>query len=215
MPCLGVPLLDSDTDDATLGAFLSGRYPAVLDFELEAVAAGLNDGVLIDLDSFVGDLADQGFVVSGSGEPLNRAALDAGLTRIAAASDATNLVPRLLLALGKERVDRARVYRADPTWGDASLDSLQFLLLTLGFPAVERVNPDAADRAPRVALAGLVPTGRRTRASVRDVTDGPSVAQGVEGGAAVDWIALIADKGLNVVFPNMLDSQFFALCSQV
>lgn len=204
LPCLGVPVISSDSDDAVIGAFLGGKYPGVLDFELEAVAAGLTSGVLVDLNSLIADLASQGFVASASGEPLNRAALDAGISQVAAVSDETSAVPRLLLALGKERAVRGRVYVPDPTWGDASLDSLQFLLLTLGLPGVEQVNAGDVGRGREIASAGFTLADSLIGSRVAFVP--PFVAAEDTG---VNWLSGL----LNVAFPGALEAQKFAVCS--
>ena len=154
LPCLGVPILAAASDDATLQRFLDGYEPGLLDAQLDDLAAGLADGVLVDLDSFVADLAALGVTDRASGEPLSRAALDAGIQRLIAAADETSTLPRLLLALSRQREQHGEAATVDPLWGDARLDPVGFLLFGLGLLAAGNQPAGAVGAQPAIASIG-------------------------------------------------------------
>lgn len=153
LPCLGVPILPSTVDGATLRAFLTGSDPGALDVQVDELAAGFAESPLVDLDTFVADLAAQGFTDRATGQPLTRKTLDAGIGRLAAQRDVGGTVPRLLLALGAERARSEAAVVPDPFWGDATLDGVGLLLFGYGLLAAGR--PQALGSPGRSAIAAV------------------------------------------------------------
>jgi hypothetical protein len=132
--CLGLPVLTSADDDATIQAFLAGPWPGALDFELEGVATSLSSGAAYDLDGLLAHLATIGVVSKADGQPISRATWDAAIDAAATDSGPRRIIPGLLKAIEAERGERAVVSAA------GQLDALQLLFVNLGLEAASRAR---------------------------------------------------------------------------
>lgn len=149
--CMGIAVVPTTADDATIQAVASGAPPAVLGIELDAVAAGLESGILINIDSIVDDLREKGATSNADGQPLTRSAFDNGIQTTASSDRPVRIIPRLLQAISQERAQQVALDPVDSVWGDPSFDPFQMLLIYLGLEEASR----RTQSAPPGAIAAL------------------------------------------------------------
>jgi hypothetical protein len=148
---MGIAVVPTTADDATIQAVASGAPPAVLELDLDAVAAGLESGILINIDSIVDDLREKGATSNADGQPLTRSAFDNGIQTTASSDGPVRIIPRLLQAISQERAQRMALDPVDSVWGDPSFDAFQMLLIYLGLEEASR----RTQSAPPGAIAAL------------------------------------------------------------
>lgn len=147
------------SDGAAFDAAVASGDPFLLDFEADAIARSLNEGLLVSVSSFLSSLADKG-VTDANGAALDEAALDAKLKPLLDLDsyDATQLLPALVLWLGKERAEQESLSDPDPVWGDGMLDPLQFNLLLMGINLASQETGTDALQPATLHSASLHPT---------------------------------------------------------
>jgi len=148
----GIPTVGS-TNDAAFDAAVSSQQPFMIDFQAQAIANKLSQGVYVSLDSFIAEMAAKG-VTDLAGQPLTRAYLTSQLAPLVTQDpyQPGELLPALVLALGLERETRFPVSNPDPVWGDGLLDPIQFNLLLYSFM-------EASLPHPRDLITGQRPSG--------------------------------------------------------
>jgi hypothetical protein len=127
---LGIDVLNAERDSAEVSRRLRTGVPFALDFQPGLLDEGLRAGTLAGLDGYLASLTDKGFR-SKAGGPLTRAYLAEHLGYLTNKTGLTDgeLMPALVLALGRERARRSATGVTDAVWGDGALDALQLSLL--------------------------------------------------------------------------------------
>ena len=159
LACLGARVLPDAVDAAAIGATLDGTAPVVYASVASAFTAD-TDGLLLDIDSLVADLSDQG-LEDRDGAPITRATFDATINALAAEGD-DGAAARLLVELGRAHATTT----ADPLWGEAVFDARQLLILGLALAAASDGSVAAGSlrqggmfAAPIFTAAGGTPLG--------------------------------------------------------
>ncbi len=137
----GIPTVGS-TNDSAFQAVVASQQPFMMDFQVQAIATKLGQGVYLSLDSFIAEMAARG-VVDRTGQPLTRAYLTSGLAPLVTQDSyqPREVLPALVLALGRERARRIPVSNPDAVWGDGLLDPIQFNLLLYSFMEASVPHP--------------------------------------------------------------------------
>ncbi|RMD82830.1 MAG: hypothetical protein D6815_08205 [Candidatus Dadabacteria bacterium] len=119
----------ASSDGATFEGQLTAGKPPLLDFQAAAIGRAMAMQTLMPVDSFLAGVSAAGAAHASNGAPLTAASLGAALLPIALAQSysADQVLPALVIALGRERA--ARAGGSDPVWGDGMLDPLQVALL--------------------------------------------------------------------------------------
>jgi hypothetical protein len=169
MASFGVPTLDNA--DTKSGGVADQRLEKGLPLLTSTLVAGMADayadGSLVSVDDFVAGLIEQGAVLrfpySMTGEPLSKEMLGVTLTPYAMADvdqyEPGQVLPALVVALGKERAERRGIEAPDPVWADGNLDPLQFVLMlyTIMAPAPsDAAGSQGSLRTIRVPVQGLL-----------------------------------------------------------
>ena len=159
-----LPVLEPGTQRTRIEQSLDAGDPVVPTTTIDAVSDALSRGHLVRLESFFIAARAKGAVDAATQTGLDAWQLGThlALLRERDVVGRDELVPALIGALGRERVRRAGLAGGDPAWGDASLDPLQFLLLTYALhwasvPPLARTlgAPSARESiAPRLQLVG-------------------------------------------------------------
>jgi hypothetical protein len=129
---LGFIVRTLDTEFDQVVADRAARRPFVLTEQLRLLAHGLRSGTLVDGDSFVRALRGAGV---GPRPDTGRSFTWDDLTEVLGPVTSVDelgrrdLLPALVLCLGRERAARRGDPAPDPVWGDEYLDPLQVLLL--------------------------------------------------------------------------------------
>ncbi len=110
---------------------IAGGVPTLLTAQLRDLAAAMDAGVLVSLDSFIGEMNDRDAVIRDSGTPLTRQFLSNLFAhyQLKPVYGPAEKLPALIVALASERAVRRDVTDSDPVWGDGYLDPLQFTLM--------------------------------------------------------------------------------------
>jgi hypothetical protein len=141
---LGITVLSEGADGKQGVAMIKLGKPVIFDVQLDSLALGYANGMAVNLDSFMADLATHGIMDASTTGPLTSATLKAAMTSLVGKTNyaPTETLPALVIALGQERVTRLGLTATDPVLGDGWLDPLQYALLTygFGFPDIQAVT---------------------------------------------------------------------------
>ena len=129
LTCLGARVLPDPATGSEIGSTLEGTAPVVYASVAAAFTSDAGDGLLLDIDSLVADLAEQG-LEDQAGAPITRASFDAAVAALLEAGD-EGAAASLLVELGRARAATP----ADPLWGDTVFDARQLLILGLALAA--------------------------------------------------------------------------------
>jgi hypothetical protein len=156
MPVLGA------ADSTVLDSLLAVGFPVATDFEVQLVAQALRDGDMVSLDNFIGAAAAAGATAEDPAGPLTREYLTAKFAPRVDQQTYTSgdIVPAMVLALGRARAQLSSEGLTDPVWGDDQLDALQTMLLlyAVDFSGAAEASSDVRSagvplRADRVGAA--------------------------------------------------------------
>lgn len=147
-----LPVLGA-ADSTTLDSLLAVGFPVATDFEVNLVTQGLRDGDMVSLDNFVASAAAAGATAEDPAGPLTRDYLTTKFAPLASQQTYTSadIVPALVLALGRARAQSSATGVTDPVWGDDQLDALQTMLLlyAVDFSGAAETSSDLRSTAPR------------------------------------------------------------------
>jgi hypothetical protein len=164
---VGVPVfaLASDQDQILAQQRLGDPY--ALDIQASAIAHGMKAGNCVTVDSFFTAFNEAGAHAQTPPGPFTRAYLTEQLAplieRPRIAHD--ELIPALVVALGRERARRNRSGITDRVWGDDDLDPLQFTLIAY---AVGFSGGRPARRLPASAEVAAAKMRRRRSAGPQE-----------------------------------------------
>jgi hypothetical protein len=179
----GISTVGSSNDTAFQAA-VAAQQPFMLDFQVQAIANKLSQSWFVSWDSFIAQMADLG-AVDNSGQPLSRSYLSAQLAPLLTNDtyQYSELLPALVLALGRERASRSGG-ATDAVLGDDLLDPIQFNLMFYGC-AMLSMKP-----GPELLPKRSPPTTHRPRDNPVPTLSGWAVqfGPGLARGAATGWI---------------------------
>ncbi|WP_157463718.1 hypothetical protein [Deinococcus pimensis] len=138
---------------------LVAQTPAVMyDFEVDFLANGFQNGLLVPATAWAEHVASLGFVGIDGQSPLTQAyiASRVGDLPFQAEVEPDERLLKFVFKLGQERARRNGSAAPDPVWGDEYLDPLQMELLNLSLLLVARDNEDVA--APALMAAQQLET---------------------------------------------------------
>jgi len=125
-----IPVL-GQADESTIDSLLTLGQPLAADFQAALIAQSFQNGTMFSVDNFVDAAADAGATPVGGTGPLTREYFTAILTPLVQQQTFTvdDILPALVLALGRARVRQSGAVSTDPVWSDGQLDPLQLTLL--------------------------------------------------------------------------------------
>ncbi len=154
------------------GALEEGE-PIALDAQVQILARAFDQGMMLDLNSFFAAAAKAGATVEGTGEPLTRAYLTQELMPLLDQDTFTteDILPAVVLALGRERARRSEAGITDPVWGDEWLDPLQATLLFYAIHFSGHDSPAASAYMAPPAHSTRQPSGSDAAADEKKLPD--------------------------------------------
>jgi hypothetical protein len=125
MPVLG------EANEGTIDSLLAAGQPFAVDFQAGLIAQSFQSGTMFTVDNFIDAAADAGATALDGTTPITREYLTALLTPVAQQSTYTSvdILPALVLALGRARIRQTGAASTDAVWSDGLLDPLQTTLL--------------------------------------------------------------------------------------
>lgn len=195
----GVPTVPASDGDA-FDAAVAGGDPFLLDFQADAMAQRLDDGMLVPVSSFIADLAEKG-ATDQNGATLDEPELTAALAPLLDddSYQAEQLLPALVLWLGQERATRQKDL-TDPVWGDGMLDPLQFNLLLIGMNLASQATASGAIASP--SLQAGAPVGTQPEPTHPEPTQ-HEPAQPAPQGLGSRSPSAIGPQGLSSLLPTL------------
>lgn len=122
----------SSTDGDALQANLDANAPFLIDFQASNIAQRENELFMVTVESFIKELAAKGATNStDTSGNITMQYLSDGLSPLVnkESYSVEEVLPALVLALGRERASRSTDGITDQVWGDGMLDPIQFNLL--------------------------------------------------------------------------------------
>jgi hypothetical protein len=149
MPVLG------QADEGTIDSLLAIGQPLAVDFQAGLIAQSFQSGTMFSVDNFIDAAVDAGATPVAGTDPLTRDYLTALLTPLVQQSTFTvdDILPALVLALGRARLRQSGAESTDALWSDGQLDPLQLTLLLYAIQFAGSANASSAIMARTVAPA--------------------------------------------------------------
>lgn len=122
----------SSTDSDALQAGIDANAPFLIDFQASNIAQRQNELFMVTVESFIKELAAKGATnYTDPSSNITMQYLSDGLASLVnkGSYSVEEVLPALVLALGRERASRSTDGITDQVWGDGMLDPIQFNLL--------------------------------------------------------------------------------------
>jgi peptidoglycan hydrolase-like protein with peptidoglycan-binding domain len=156
---IGVRTLRAEEDAEEIKADVQALKPVVLDVQLGAINQEFRSGTTFRLASVLDGFGEEGVTAqspySSNGTPIDYSSFTLTIGTVLKQDQVPlgEVLPALVLALGRERARRSAYGITDQVWGDEVLDPLQFTLLLymFSFVTTEQSNPPLGSSPPSIS----------------------------------------------------------------